>query len=357
MMKYSKLLSFAIFLTAGLFYSCIDPYEFPFEQESETLVVEGVISNGLGPYSIRLSTTRPYETISQASRPAVRGAKVEIADNTGNREELLEISPGEYQTSSQGIQGVPGREYTLIVETAEGEIYQTSPQRMPQPIPIEEVYVEQTRRTELNEVGNEVEVSGIEVFVNTQDPETKGDAYLWNLSGTYQIKTFPELHEEKAPFGFGFVPAPKDCCATCWVTELFGKINVENDDFFNGSSLNGRNLGFIPLSTERLRVKYLVEVEQLTLSPEAYRFWKAIEDQQNNVGSIFDPAPARIQGNVRNVTNPDELVLGFFLVTSKSRVNTAITNADYSLPLPTDAPVNDDCRLLRGASANRPPQF
>lgn len=356
-MNFKKILSVALILAGSTFLSCIDPYDFPFEQESETLVIEGVISNGRGPYNVRVSTTRPYETFSGSFRPAVRGARVEIADNTGNREVLTEISPGEYQTSSAGIQGVPGREYTLIVETAEGDIYQTRPQRMLPPVPIAEVYVETDFRSELNEEGNEVDIPGVNVYINTQDPETLGDAYLWNLSGTYQVKTFPELHQEKAPFGPGFVPAPKDCCATCWVTELFGKVNVEDDEFFNGSALNGRELGFIPLSTDRLYVKYLVEVEQLTISQEAYRFWKAIEDQQNNVGSIFDPAPARIQGNIYNVSNPDELVLGFFMVTSKSRASTTIVNSDINIPVPQDTPIPDDCRLIPGASASRPPQY
>ena len=55
-----------------------------------------------------------------------------------------------------------------------------------------------------------------------------------------------------------------------------------------------------------------VEVSQLNYTREAYQFWKRYQDQLNRTGSILDPLPAAIEGNIYNVANPNELALGYF---------------------------------------------
>lgn len=75
------------------------------------LVIEGLITDGTGPYTIKLSKTGSY--FNQPALPMVSGAVVVISDNLGTKDTLKEAKPGIYLTSK--VQGIPGRTYNLSV--------------------------------------------------------------------------------------------------------------------------------------------------------------------------------------------------------------------------------------------------
>jgi len=56
----------------------------------------------------------------------------------------------------------------------------------------------------------------------------------------------------------------------------------------------------------------------MTLSSEAYNYWNALSKQSENQESLYTTQPYQIQGNVQNIHNPDEPVLGYFLVAGVS---------------------------------------
>ena len=75
------------------------------------IVIEGVITNNPGPYSVTISKSVSYYNVSVP--PPVTGAIVTISDNTGITDSLKESRPGIYVT--RRITGKPGRTYTLRV--------------------------------------------------------------------------------------------------------------------------------------------------------------------------------------------------------------------------------------------------
>lgn len=60
------------------------------------------------------------------------------------------------------------------------------------------------------------------------------------------------------------------------------------------------------------RDPYYLQIQQFSISEGAYKIWKSLDTQVNNVGGVFDPPPSRVVGNVFNVSNPEEQVLGYF---------------------------------------------
>ena len=60
----------------------------------------------------------------------------------------------------------------------------------------------------------------------------------------------------------------------------------------------------------------LIVIEQLSLSPNAYRYYKLFADQVQNTGTLADAPPAPISGNVKNQNNPSENVVGYFAAAS-----------------------------------------
>ena len=64
----------------------------------------------------------------------------------------------------------------------------------------------------------------------------------------------------------------------------------------------------------------LVVVQQMSLSANAFRYLKLIEDQSENTGTLADTPPAPIKGNVVNTKNGNEIVLGYFSASSVSEI-------------------------------------
>ena len=67
-------------------------------------------------------------------------------------------------------------------------------------------------------------------------------------------------------------------------------------------------------------------VKQYAISQAAYDFWKLQEDQSENAGTLFDPIPAKIPGNISNPDDPGEPVLGFFEASGVSTSRIFISN-------------------------------
>src|SRR5664279_1152616 len=81
------------------------------------IVIEGLISDRRGPYSVTISKSGSY--FNQPVLPPVTGAIVIITDDSGTIDSLHEEAPGVYLTSK--IRGIPGRTYTLKVLSEDQE--------------------------------------------------------------------------------------------------------------------------------------------------------------------------------------------------------------------------------------------
>lgn len=95
------------------------------------IVIEGFITDQPGDCTVKISKTGDY--FKPDVYPPVSGALVVISDNEDNSVILNEIRAGVYSTNI--LQGVPGRTYTLKV-TVEDEEY-TAVSTMPEPLELD----------------------------------------------------------------------------------------------------------------------------------------------------------------------------------------------------------------------------
>ena len=56
----------------------------------------------------------------------------------------------------------------------------------------------------------------------------------------------------------------------------------------------------------------LVVVQQMSISPEIYGLNKLLESQSSATGSLADTPAASIIGNIKNLTNSEERIVGYF---------------------------------------------
>lgn len=345
-----RLLLYCIVVLA-LFNSCVDPLDLKIDAQDRQLVVDGMITNEPGPYSVRLSRSKPYTSYTDSWSTVETGAQVVISDDKGNQETLQETKPGLYQTSPDGITGQIGNTYTLSIRTRSGENYTSAPETL-MPVPtIDSLYFEVRPMQVLNENDVEETVHVVNVLVDTQDPALQQNYYMWQWQGTFRVSTQPWDYTEK--IGGKRVAMPKDCCETCWVTALTNSVNVKDDRLQNGGNLKRYRVTQIPVTEQRFGFKYHILVKQLSISEAAFDYWRILKAQIEAGGSIQDPPPAIVIGNITNTSNPDQQALGFFgasAVTSKaifiSRDELGVRVGEYIMP--------DDCRVLSNSTTEQP---
>ena len=66
----------------------------------------------------------------------------------------------------------------------------------------------------------------------------------------------------------------------------------------------------------------------ISMTEEEYNYWKNISAIINRDGSLFDPPPGTVRGNLYNIDNEDDLILGYFSV-SAVEYKRYFTNSDW----------------------------
>ena len=133
--EFFRKLTKCIFLIGiASFCSCMQVIQVDLNSASPKLIIDAGISDQHGPYTVVLSQTVAFDLNN--TFPPVTGAIVVIGDNAGNADTLTENQPGTYQTS--GIQGIPGRTYTLTVKS--NNMVYTAISTMPFPVQIDTVF-------------------------------------------------------------------------------------------------------------------------------------------------------------------------------------------------------------------------
>ena len=323
--------------------SCVDSIELTEDREVNILVVEGGITSELGPHSIKLTRSARYGDIFAGTIGYETNADVFLRDNLGNTLRLQELDNGEYVTPDDFI-GEVGRSYTLIIETVDGNEYQSRPELLAAVPEIDSVFFE-------HRIINNVDGSttpGVDVMVQYVDDPDAENYYKWESSGTFRIQARPDLFVPP----LSQVPVPKECCEICFKSEEVIEISISSDRLYNGNKAE-EAIAFVRDDGMRFSEKYVIDIDQISISRDAFLYYDLLINQLSITGDIFDPPPATIRGNIINITNPNEEVVGFFRASDVDHSQFEIWGVD--LPELEPVPIiPDDCREVRGATTTVP---
>ena len=295
-----------LFVFIGL-YSCIEPFNATVgDRASSLLVVDGLISNNNTAHSVTL--TRSVANIDEKVIPVI-DALVIIEDDLGIKTVLTEIDSGRYETDTYNFQGVPGRTYTLYIRTKKGEEYLSTPCLMKPSSFIDSVFIIPGKdlSTETTRQYNGI---GVYVSGNVNSDEIKYLRWSYKEDWKFSVPFYPD--EIPSPGG-GWEPYTSN--KDCWKSAV--STNVELYSFNNqtGKNVIGKKLYFInSQESDRLISRYSTLIEQYSISKEEYEFWGKLKQSASGVGNIFGEQPFSITGNIKNINNPDEDVLGYFQV-------------------------------------------
>jgi hypothetical protein len=170
-----RTISFFTLLVAGcLLCSCEKVVSVDLNQANPHIVIEGVVTDQGGPYTVDVTKTGDYFEPSLYF-PPVSNATIVVTDNMGQRDALKEVTDGVYESS--GLQGLVGRTYELTVFAEEKE-YQAS-SSMPEKVFIDSLYA--VPRVAFD--GDR----GYDIYVMFRDPPALGNYYRINVRSSSLI--------------------------------------------------------------------------------------------------------------------------------------------------------------------------
>lgn len=351
MKKMHTRLLYLLFFAA---ISCVDPYEVAVEEGENLLTVEAVLTSVPGQQIVRLTRSDTYGSVFEGLIRPVRNATVIVRDDLGEVTFLEEDDEnrGNYLTPPL-FATEPGRTYTLQIQTPDGAVYSSFPETVREVPEINSLAIE----TVTIPVEGELTFrSGIQLVVEFQDPAEENNFYYWkNGPAVYVLETRPDLYTPRpSDSNPGREPQPKPCCAICYRSEQagIGGVFIANDDNFDG--LTTRVIaGFVEDDGLRFVKTFRMDLRQISISQEAYRFLRLVKQQTEISGSVFDPPPATIRGNMINLENPDEVVLGYFMAGAETVRRIYVDQSDLTFVQPKSI-IPDDCQTVEGAALNPP---
>ncbi len=368
-MRSNSLFSIIVIL---LCCTCVDRINFDVGVSSTfPIVIDGFISDQPGPYQIKISKAYDIES-KQSLRAPISVRRIIIADNLGNSETLSEITQGTYATTSNGIRGTVGRSYKLNVELLDGRVYESLPDTLLPSGTVDDVYY--NFRSDKNKEG--ATSYGFDVFFNSSAGDKTNFHFLWQFVGTFQVETNPELYtvscgESRCPKPLpcssyiinssGVLQKVKSCeCCTCW-TNIFNDMPIVSDgQLVEDGQFRAVKAAYVPVNQWTFMNKVHAEVRQLSLSPRAFAFWKAIKAQKQAVNSLFQPVTGKVPTNFVQLRGGAGPIEGFFYATAISRRSVFITRSDVPqesmIPI-QDLPFKDNCLSLFPNSTTEKPDY
>ncbi|GAA4314189.1 hypothetical protein GCM10023183_34310 [Nibribacter koreensis] len=337
-----------------LLAGCVEPVDLKMPDDEKVMTISGMITTDPGPYYVYVNMSSPYGGNLSIVDPAVHDAVVRIEDETGKVEQLAQYQRGVYRSRADalGVKGRVGGTYTLTVRLKDGRIYQSKAETMPAVPAIDDVKSTYVQRTILKGE-NELPDNRFELTLQMKDPAGERNFYRWDWTGVYEVATQPWEYTEKDLRTGRLVSRPKSCCTTCWVKDSINPISVVDDRLFNGNLVTGQQVATIPVNAQTLSIRYRVEVRQYSLSETAYDYWRVMAMQTSKTGSVLDPPPANAKGNLYNVNDPNEMVIGYFGASAISRKIINLSRTDVPNPPPL-FDYDDDCRVINNSTTLRP---
>lgn len=357
-MKFSKLYLFLTTLVA--FVACVDPYPVQILSAKSYLFVDGTVTNLPQQESLIIYRTDPQATFrsSEFSRIIigdirnknlpVSGANVSVLVNQQEYIRLEESEPGVYAFPA-GFTGNVGSSYQLLIEEADGSIYESNDEVMLPVSSIKNIYDSFNREgiRQPNFYGERISTN--DVFIDFDDPADQQNFYTWRWiqyesqlycasckQGRYFLQETPQgitgdcVTDSRLNFNNFY---DYFCVSSCWDIFYSNNINILSDIYTNGREQVGKLVAQVPVYQ---RNPALVVIEQRSLTPKAFRYLKLIEDQSVNTGTLVDTPPAPIKSNVVNRNNQAELVLGFFTASAVAEKRYMLTREGITSVLPNN---------------------
>jgi Domain of unknown function (DUF4249) len=291
-----KKIYYTLIVMTGLFFmGCREKFEPPVTSlPNSFLVVEGVLNAGQAATTIRL--TRTFKLDQNATVATENNAQLTVEGKDNTTSFLFDSGNGNYVSGNLNL--IAGNEYRLRIQTTDGKEYLSD-------------YVKAKTTPLIDSISWKRDDKGVHIYANTKDPSNATRYYRWDYDETWQVSSFydPDVIYENGVIRNRVLP--QEQVTQCWKNQPSTTIFLANSTHLQSDIISEEPLVSIPVSDEKLFVRYSILVRQYAEEPDAYNFFELLKKNSEEIGSIFNPQPSEIKGNIHCVTNPAEFVVGF----------------------------------------------
>lgn len=308
MKKYFKYLVFILILAQ--ITSCREPYDPALSPgKNGYLVVDGVIVNGKGQTLITLTRTMALNESEDIIYEQNADVKVEGEDNSIFA--LTENGNGHYTADSLILDKTT--RYRLKIITSDGNTYASDFVPVLASPPIDSVSYTQEKDPSNSQLYN------FHIFVSTHSPENNTKYYLWTYEETWKyhapVKSYVGLIDDSVMY----ISRPEqEKLYFCWQSEKSKSILIDNSVKLSQDVISMKPITSVEGNTIKKSFVYSINVKQFALTQQAYEFYEIVQKNTEQTGSFFDPQPSEIRGNIKNINNPSELVIGYISISAQA---------------------------------------
>jgi hypothetical protein len=315
-----------LLLISLLICSCIDEVNIPHEQIEPKLVVDGWVSNDWEMSYIKIY----HSAIFQSGSPHLQLGHSKVyrvyIETLNGKEETDFVYMGQHSYEKE-IKFQPRPDwvfdesdrYRVNIIMEDGDHIQSDWQEVMPKLTIQSFGHDIVEKTVFisplngNPFPQKQHFLKYNVNVEVQDPR-KGHHYFLKTNGIEELLTVG-----KGDF----------CTCECYneKSNVLGKLNVQNEhpNSVSGAVLKNE-IAEIPLV--RL-TRFYLKLNAYSLTENAAAYLNKISIQQTSTGSIFDPMPFKISGNLKNLSNPKKEVLGNFFTANHTMKEEMVKRGEY----------------------------
>ncbi|RYY19333.1 MAG: DUF4249 domain-containing protein [Cytophagaceae bacterium] len=300
----ASLLATLLLLVSG----CVDRFQPDVVSTSQRyLVVDGLI-NLRGVTTVQLARTR---SLSTPAPLAEAKATVTIRDEAGTSYPLTEQAPGTYASAALTLDA--SRRYQLRLRTAAGREYASD-------------LVAGKLTPPIDQLSWALERNGVQLYVDAHDATNNTRYYRWTYQETWQFQT---PYYSEFVYANNAVLRRTDNIQTCWRTAGSTDIALGSTIRLSQDVVSKYPLLLRPGNSDRFRIKYSLLVQQYAQSAEEYAYWEKLKKNTESLGTLFDPLPTQLTGNVHGLTDASELVVGYVGASSMSEKRFFIDRSEF----------------------------
>jgi len=299
-LKYSK---FLLLSCLALLASCVE--EIPIEPGSfeEAIIVEATITDEMKTQQIKLSKTIP---LNAEDDNLISNAEVKVIGNV--EYDFEEVEPGVYQSTSP-FAAIPEVGYQLLI-MIDGQVYESTPTFLPEQVEIEEVKADR-----IDVEGQD----GVAITLSNQATTDTPVFYRFEYTETFKFTSNFDTASDLIVVDGDLLVVPKLREEyTCYRTNESKDIILANTNALSENSVSDLLLKFINSTDPRLSRRYSILVSQYSISRDAYTYFEILKELSGSDNVFAQSQPGFFAGNISNVNDEEEKIVGFFDVSSVS---------------------------------------
>ena len=302
--------------------SCVEPFEPVLEESQEVMVISGTITDRPGRHTLSVSRSSAY-TIPEFQ--PLEFCVVTVTDQDGNMIHYAHEGNGVYAVDVPDSFLEVGDAVSLQLFTPDMKEYHSAYDTILPCPDFDSLYYEIQERETLDPERN---VMGIQFYLDMSGSFSDSRNLLWQVEETWEywaslfgthIWLEGGIHKEYRSY-----PLFK-----CWKSYPLDRLYTATTRNLSSNEMKRMALNYVSNETDRLSVTYSIIVKQQSLSVDAYDYFQRLNEQAAESGGLYDLQPSSVKGNLYNVNDPEEVVLGFFHAAQLREKQIFVHNNNY----------------------------